>query len=354
VEIHLSAHNTSRRDPHVAVVVPCHNYGHYLGDCVQSIVNQPGVTVEVLVLDDASTDDSAEVASRLAEKYPQVRLIRHATNMGHIATYNEGLRQVDSDYVVLLSADDMLAAGALSRAAGLMDAYPRVGMVYGHPQNFTTTPDVRVPRLVTWSVWKGPEWRRLQFRRGLSCIYSPEAVVRTSVQHQVGYYEPSLPATGDLEMWLRIANVADIGRINGVDQAYRRVHPSSMMHTTFSAPLVDIEERVRAYSHHLEACDDRDEAASLRRVMERKASEVTLGWARAGIASGKATSSEVDSAQELAGRLDPAAASSAEWKDLTVRSQGGTTSERLVCDVRDFVRDKRDYLRWRRWRHLGI
>jgi glycosyltransferase involved in cell wall biosynthesis len=353
MQIHLSAHSRMRRDPHVAVVVPCYNYGRYLSDCVLSIVNQPGVTVEVIIIDDASTDDSEVVGSRLANQYPQVRLIRHRTNMGHIATYNEGLRQVDSDYVVLLSADDMLAAGSLQRAAALMDAYPGVGMVYGHPQNFATTPEVQMPRLVTWSVWKGTEWIRLQFRRGLSCVYSPEAVVRTSVQHQVGYYDPSLPATGDLEMWLRIAATADIGRINGADQAYRRVHPSSMMHTRFSGLLVDTEERVRAYSHHLEAHVN-DDGDALRRVMERRASQAILDWARTKIVSGTASSSEVDGARMLAARLDPAAPSGAGWKDLDVRITGGTTTERLACDVRDYVRRKRDALRWRRWRYLGV
>src|SRR6476619_1973521 len=85
--------------PHVEVVVPCYNYGHYLPQCVESILRQAGVRTTVTIVDDASTDDSALVAERLASAHQGVRLIRNETNLGHIRTYNVGLREADSDYV---------------------------------------------------------------------------------------------------------------------------------------------------------------------------------------------------------------------------------------------------------------
>ncbi|WP_460807831.1 glycosyltransferase family 2 protein [Micromonospora zhanjiangensis] len=94
--------------PTVSVVIPCYNYGHYLPECVHSVLSQSGVEVDVLIVDDASPDGSAEVARELSAD-PRVRLIAHRENRGHIATYNEGLAAVDGEYVVLLSADDLLS-----------------------------------------------------------------------------------------------------------------------------------------------------------------------------------------------------------------------------------------------------
>ena len=111
----------SRRAP-VSVVVPCFNYGSYLPDCVASVLDQNGVDVEVLIIDDASTDDSAEVAAALANEEPRVRLRRHERNVGLVETVREGLFAVAGEYVVKLDADDLLAPGsarARDRALGL-------------------------------------------------------------------------------------------------------------------------------------------------------------------------------------------------------------------------------------------
>src|SRR5262245_2149715 len=107
----------------VDVVIPCYNYGHFLPQCVDSVLSQPGVDVRVLVIDDKSTDDSAEVARRLADEDERIEVRVHETNQRHIATYNEGLLGwAAADYTVLLSADDLLVPGSLGRAARVMDA----------------------------------------------------------------------------------------------------------------------------------------------------------------------------------------------------------------------------------------
>jgi len=84
----------------VSVVIPCYKYGHFLEDAVGSVLDdQEGVDVRVLIIDDASPDDSAEVARKIAARDPRVEVIVHTTNKGHIATYNEGLLDwADGDY----------------------------------------------------------------------------------------------------------------------------------------------------------------------------------------------------------------------------------------------------------------
>ncbi len=93
---------TNAGAPSVSVIVPCFNYGHFLEGCVQSVLAQAGVDVRVLVIDDLSTDDSAEVARRLAAREDRVELREHRENLGLIATANEGLEWAQGEYVVLL------------------------------------------------------------------------------------------------------------------------------------------------------------------------------------------------------------------------------------------------------------
>src|ERR1700674_1005784 len=113
------------------VIVPCYRYGHFLRECVESVLAQSISGVRILILDDASPDNTAEVAAELARQDSRVTFVRHITNKGHIATYNEGIEWASADYMLLLSADDYLLSGALSASAKLMDDHPEVGFTFG-------------------------------------------------------------------------------------------------------------------------------------------------------------------------------------------------------------------------------
>lgn len=243
----------------VSVVIPCYNYGRFLPEAVGSLLNnQPGVDVRVLIVDDASQDDSADVAKEIAAADRRVEVHVHAANQGHAATYNEGILDwADGDYTVLISADDKVTPGALSRAAEFMDAHPNVGFVYGHPLRFQHGQPLPPARTVLRgsSVWPGQRWIKGRFHDGKSVISSPEVVVRTSVQKQVGGYDAQNIHAGDIEMWLRFATRADVGWLRGVDQAYYRMHGANM---TVSRPLlVDLRARKSAFESVLDRCADR-------------------------------------------------------------------------------------------------
>ncbi|WP_415857389.1 glycosyltransferase, partial [Sinomonas sp. G460-2] len=231
----------------VSVVVPCYNYGRYLPAAVASALDQPGIDVEVIIVDDASTDGSADVAERLAATDSRVTLVRHERNQGHIATYNDGLARVAGELVVLLSADDLLAPGALTRAAALFEARPEVGLVYGRVVEFSDASAVSTARIGargSWTIWRGREWIGLATWRGRNFILSPEAVVRTSALRRAGGYNPELPHSGDLEYWLRVAAGSAVGRINGPVQAFYRVHGGNMHALRFASAAADLRHRV--------------------------------------------------------------------------------------------------------------
>src|SRR5262249_29253788 len=91
----------------VDVVVPCYNYARYLEDCVNSVLSQRDVDLRVLIIDDASPDNTPTVAKRLAATDRRVTYMRNDVNLGLVGTSNRGV--IDwacAEYTALISADD--------------------------------------------------------------------------------------------------------------------------------------------------------------------------------------------------------------------------------------------------------
>lgn len=231
------------------VIIPCYNYARFLRTCVDSVLRQENCSVRALILNDCSTDESLEVARALAEEDARITLIHHEKNKGHIATYNEGIEWVSADYMLLLSADDLLAPGALSRAIGIMEERQDVAFVYGRAIKFSDDREAVVPRDFVGArqtIWKGLDFIREVCSKPECPVPTATAVVRTSAQKRVGGYRPELPHTGDFEMWLRLAANGDVGAIDGI-QAFTRVHGTNMRNAYLANRMVgDYRQRYEA------------------------------------------------------------------------------------------------------------
>ncbi len=238
------------------VVVPCYNYGNFLATAVTSVLDQ-GVSLRVLVIDDASTDCSECVGRSLADADSRVTYRRHPSNQGHIQTYNEGIDWAEAAFFVILSADDLLIPGALQRSAAALSAHPEMAMTYGRALHFDDgLPEAAVrggdvpaepyshgsanARLGA----RGQAARRLEAadtarievlgtdvffarNRQFNIVPACSVVTRTRWQKRLGGYLPHLPHAGDLEMWLRFAAHGPVGCIPQFQVAVRR-HASNM------------------------------------------------------------------------------------------------------------------------------
>ncbi|MEJ3652891.1 glycosyltransferase family 2 protein [Actinomycetes bacterium KLBMP 9759] len=241
----------------VDVVIPCYRYGDLLPDTVRTVLEQPGVDVRVLIIDDASGDGSADVARRLAEEDPRVEASVHEQNKGHIATFNEGvLDWAEAEYTLLISADDVLTPGALGRAVEMLDDNPGMAFVYGNAPRWETWREKPAIRTGTWKpiVHKGHDWIRGRYEQASNPVYSPTVVARTELQQEVGGYNPKMLHTSDLEMWLKLALHGDVGFVSGVDQGLFRVHEQNMSSAYYHNDhgLRDFEMRLLAFDAVLE------------------------------------------------------------------------------------------------------
>ncbi|TFD84560.1 glycosyltransferase family 2 protein [Cryobacterium lactosi] len=339
--------------PTVSVVVPCYNYGRYLPEAVGSILSQPGVDLEVIIVDDHSTDGSELVAAELAARHEQVRLIRNAVNKRHIATYNRGLAETTGDYVVLLSADDMLADGALARAVALMERYPNVGLVYGYAPGFSETPEASAAGR-TWSIWPGREWVGAVTHRGDSVVINPEVVMRNSVMRRLVGYDAAYPHAADLLLWLQAATLSDVGRVNGV-QAHYRTHAQQMHVTDYSGTLTDMRERTAVYrdflndaewGRHLQGND-----RMLRNAL-RSTSREAVWCALLAEMDPTATGGSGSDFRNFARTQYPPITRTLLWKELDRRRQGRKPA--IPDAVLSLVYRVKWAVKWRMWRRWGL
>jgi glycosyltransferase involved in cell wall biosynthesis len=209
-------------DPRVSVVVPAYNYARFVAQALDSLLRQTYESLEVIVIDDASTDPTPDVLAPYQQD-PRVCVIRHADNRGHVRTYNEGLALARGDFVGLLSADDLcLRPDAIARQVAIFDADPAVGFVY----SALTFVDEAGRLLNTYGRWPEDGIRDGMDEFGLlvfsNHVPASGPLVRAACHRQVGYYDERLPHAADWDLWLRLATRYRVGYIADSLYGYRR------------------------------------------------------------------------------------------------------------------------------------
>jgi glycosyltransferase involved in cell wall biosynthesis len=315
----------------VDVIVPCYNYGSYLAGCVRSLLDQEGVSVRVLVIDDHSSDNTPEIGLALARSDDRVTFRRHSTNHGHIATYNEGFAWAAADYVLLISADDLLTPGALGRAVGVLEATPGAAFAYGRQVSFVDAavlPVEPASASAGHDVVEGAEFVHRLCASGDNPVATPTVVVRTSLQHRAGGYTASLPHTADLEMWLRLATLGSVVRLNAF-QAFKRMHRANMQHAYVMSTSGDLVERQGAFTAFLDGPGRHLSGAGVLRTIAAESMARHAFWRGAELF-------DLDRPQDasrlltLAAEFDGRVRRRPEWIAMALKIRMGTRVWRLV------------------------
>jgi len=117
--------------PQFSIVIPCYNYGHWLTRAVASVLAQGGDDWELLIIDDGSTDDTAQVARELLARHPGRLRFLSQPNRGAAAARNRGIDETGGEYLIFLDADDELAPGALATYRELLARMPAADLLAG-------------------------------------------------------------------------------------------------------------------------------------------------------------------------------------------------------------------------------
>jgi len=210
---------TSRHANTVSVVIPCYNHAHFLEQAIESVLTQSYRDFEIIVVDDGSTDDTAEVV----RKYSPVCYI-YQENSGLSAARNTGLRHSRGEFLVFLDADDRLLPDALETGVRCMREHPECAFVSGHCRVIDSNGAIlSSPRQL-----QVEHEHYLKLLRGGSYIWCPATVFyQRRIFDFVRGFDTALKRLEDYELYLRITKDFPVYSHKQVVAEYRR-HGSNM------------------------------------------------------------------------------------------------------------------------------
>jgi glycosyltransferase involved in cell wall biosynthesis len=201
----------------VSVVIPCYRQAHFLPEAIESVLAQSYGQVEIVVVDDGSSDNVAAVARR----FPGVRYVRQ-DNEGLSGARNTGLRETNGDCIVFLDADDVLLPDALAIGVQALVDHPECAFVFGHTQSFSDDGSPPTPYTPTFD---GDYYESFL---GGRCVTAHHAVMyRRAAFEEVGVFDRTLDAAEDFDLYCRIARDYAVHCHGAIVAGYRR-HGSSM------------------------------------------------------------------------------------------------------------------------------
>lgn len=195
------------RQPLISIVVPCHNYGRFLGEAIESLQRQTWPSWECIIIDDGSTDNTEQVAEHYAKLDARIRVLSQPKR-GVSAARNAGLSACIGDYVQFLDADDKLDPEKLERHAMYLMAKPDADIVYGDVGYFhegdgdLATPVSRRLHFARIS-GQGEDVLASLLRRNIMVVNAP--MIRRSALDDIGPFNQDLAGHEDWEYWIRLA-----------------------------------------------------------------------------------------------------------------------------------------------------
>jgi GT2 family glycosyltransferase len=230
--------------PGVTVVMTCFNQGRWVEQALASVARQTLLPHQLIVADDASTDDStARIERWLAANWPDATFVRHRTNTGLPAMLNEVVALADQELIVLAAADDEMRADRLEREARVLaTASPEVALVYA---DMDLMDEAGVDLGMRYTDY-GPmpvEGDAFAAMLRASVPASPTVMLRRAALVEAGPFDESL-VFEDWDMWLRLSRQVHFAFIPEPLVRYRRVHGSLSRSDAYRATFGEASIRV--------------------------------------------------------------------------------------------------------------
>ncbi len=204
--------------PLVSVCIPTYNSARYLRESLNSIINQTYENLEIIVSDNASTDNTEEIVKTFTDNGVQFR--RNPTNLGCYNNYNECLKVVSGKFVAFYHSDDIYEPEIVQREVEFLQTHPEVGAVFTLDklvdENDKIIGRTNIPKeLKDRNVYNFNKIYKALLKHKNFFLRTPTAMVRKSVYDNVGLFsEKEFGTSADLEMWLRILKKHPVGILN--------------------------------------------------------------------------------------------------------------------------------------------
>ncbi len=207
-------------NPLVSVIVPLYNYENFIRFCLKSILNQKYPNIEIIVIDDCSTDNSLFVAKKF--ECSNLKVIQMKKNSGYSKAKNEGIIVSQGDLITCLDADDMFTKNSIGHRVKVLD---RTGADFVHANAITVNGNMTLKQCYALK----------KFKRQTPKVHAQTVMLKREVHKQFGLYDEALRSRSDKEMWVRLFGWGCAGPhlvrkvFSKKDVAYYRRHDQSMM-----------------------------------------------------------------------------------------------------------------------------
>jgi len=220
--------------PRVSFIIPTHNRAGLLPAAVRSAATGGG-DLEIIVIDDASTDDTPRVCAALVAEIPRVRIVRLEQNVGLAAARNAGIAVSRGEYLAFLDDDDQRLPDSLPAQIAALDTAPEAGLTYA-PVELVDAAGRRLGKLqpepsaclagdIFWELLKE------------NYIRVPSVVVRRTALDAVGPFQPGLRQVEDRDCWIRIAERYPVAVTSAPVALYRQGDVASAQLSTDHATM---------------------------------------------------------------------------------------------------------------------
>tara|TARA_R110001583_G_scaffold192819_1_gene359887 strand:+ start:3881 stop:4795 length:915 start_codon:yes stop_codon:yes gene_type:complete len=206
--------------PVISVVIPVYNAERYILEALRSVCDQTYQNLEIIVLDDGSTDRSKELIKSVEDE--RIRLVSRE-NRGLIATLNEGISLSSGDYIARMDADDICLANRFARQLEYLQSQTKVGVVFTGIEYINANGDVMRKKVSNET--RTIESVELLFACPVchpTAMFNMRVLAKSDIQ-----YDPAFDKTEDFELWTRLSNITQIGILSEALFQYR-IHSESI------------------------------------------------------------------------------------------------------------------------------
>ena len=226
-----------QQNPLVTVICLCYNHADYVIESLDSVLQQDYKSIELIILDDCSTDESVAIIEQWLLSHPEIVFLKNKVNLGNTKTFNRGLQLAKGEYIIDLAADDVLEKNciALQLNQFATSTHDNVGIVYGNVAMIDTNGkfiDTYFPVDTNGKLLEkrtsGDEYKRI-LSGGKYSMCTVASMIKKEVYDKLQGYDENL-AFEDLDFWIRASRLYDFDFIDAIIFKKRVLHNSLGSH----------------------------------------------------------------------------------------------------------------------------
>ncbi len=205
----------------VSVIVPVFNRQDYVAETIESIVKQTYKNIEIIIINDGSTDNSEKIIRTFQSQYPDIINVINQQNQGQVKARNNGLKIARGEFIAFLDSDDVWLLDKLEKQVCLFNK--KVGLVYSGVQYIDTWGNVIGEEQCDQNI-KGAVYEKLIVKNRMT---GGTVIVRNEALKKVGLFDETFEAAENWDLWIRVTQFYEVNFVDEALLKYRK-HSGNM------------------------------------------------------------------------------------------------------------------------------